>query len=182
LQALVDIVRQGKALYVGISKWPHEAAQFAYEYLRGHDVPCLIYQGRYNMMDREVESTGILEQAAANGVGFTAFSPLEQGILTDRYLNGIPDGSRASIGKFLKAEMITPPLVGKLKALNAIALRRGQTLAEMSLAWLLKDNRVTSVIVGSSSVAQLADTIRSLDNLTFTPDELSEIDRIILGS
>ncbi|MDE6582858.1 MAG: aldo/keto reductase [Duncaniella sp.] len=179
LQALVDIVRQGKALYVGISKWPHEASQFAYDYLRRHDVPCLIYQGRYNMMDREVESSGILEQAAANGVGFTAFSPLEQGILTDRYLNGIPSGSRASIGKFLKSEMITPALVEKLKKLNAIAGRRGQTLAEMSLAWLLKDNRVTSVIVGSSSVAQLADTIRCLDNLTFTPDELTEIDLII---
>lgn len=182
LQALVDIVRQGKALYVGISKWPHDASQFAYDYLRAHDVPCLIYQGRYNMMDRAVESTGILEQAAANGVGFTAFSPLEQGILTDRYLNGVPDGSRASIGKFLKPDTITPALVDKLKKLDAIARRRGQTLAEMSLAWLLKDSRVTSVIVGCSSVAQLADSIRCIDNISFTQEELTEIDRIIFGN
>ena len=181
LQALVDIVRQGKALYVGISKWPAEASQFAYDYLAGRDVPCLIYQGRYNMMDREVEKSGILEQAARCGVGFTAFSPLEQGILTDRYLHGVPEGSRASIGKFLKADSITPTLVEKLTRLNAIAQRRGQTLAEMSLAWLLKDSRVTSVIVGSSSTAQLADTIRCLDNLNFTPHELAEIDSVMFS-
>lgn len=179
LQALVDIVRQGKALYVGISKWPYEAAKFAYAYLADRDVPCLIYQGRYNMIDRGVEKSGILRQAAENGVGFTAFSPLEQGILTGRYLNGVPEGSRASKGKFLKPEMITPELVKKLKKLNVIAQNRGQTLAEMSLAWLLKDNSVTSVIVGSSSKAQLADSIRCLDNLRFTPEDLAEIDRIL---
>lgn len=179
LQALVDIVRQGKALYVGISKWPYEASQFAYDYLAAHDVPCLIYQGRYNMIDRGVEKSGILKQAAENGVGFTAFSPLEQGILTGRYLNGVPEGSRASKGKFLKPEMITPELVEKLKKLNAIAERRGQTLAEMSLAWLLKDGSVTSVIVGSSSVGQLADSIRCLDNLHFSQEELAEIDHIL---
>ncbi len=179
LQVLVDIVRQGKALYVGISKWPHEASQAAYDYLAARDVPCLIYQGRYNMIDREVETSGILGQAAENGVGFTAFSPLEQGILTDRYLDGIPSGSRASIGKFLKPEMITPALVGKLRRLDDMARRRGQTLAEMSLAWLLRDSRVASVIVGSSSVAQLADTVKCLDNLTFTPEELAEIDTIL---
>lgn len=181
LQALVDIVRQGKALYVGISKWPYNAAQFAYNYLAERDVPCLIYQGRYNMIDRGVEKSGILQQASENGVGFTAFSPLEQGILTGRYLNGIPDGSRASKGKFLKPEVITPQLVEKLRALNVIAEGRGQTLAEMSLAWLLKDNMVTSVIVGSSSVNQLADSIRCLDNLNFTQEELNEIDRILSG-
>lgn len=179
LQALVDIVRQGKALYVGISRWPYEASQFAYSYLADRDVPCLIYQGRYNMMDREVEKAGILEQAAQHGVGFTAFSPLEQGILTDRYLNGVPEGSRASKGRSLKPETITPTLIDKLKALNAVAARRGQTLAEMSLSWLLKDTAVTSVIVGSSSVSQLADSIGCLDNLVFSPDELSEIDRIL---
>ncbi|MDE5880384.1 MAG: aldo/keto reductase [Muribaculaceae bacterium] len=181
LQALVDIVRQGKALYIGISKWPYEASQFAYDYLAARDVPCLIYQGRYNMIDRGVEKSGILKQAAENGVGFTAFSPLEQGILTGRYLNGVPEGSRASKGKFLKPEMITPELVEKLKRLNVIAERRGQTLAEMSLAWLLKDNSVTSVIVGSSSVGQLADSIRCLDNLHFSQEELTEIDHILLS-
>lgn len=179
LQALVDIVRQGKALYVGISKWPYEASQAAYDYLAARDVPCLIYQGRYNLMDREVETSGILDQAARCGVGFTAFSPLEQGILTSRYLDGIPAGSRASIGKFLKPEMITPELVERLKKLDAIAHDRGQSLAEMSLAWLLKDSRVTSVIVGSSSTAQLADTLRCLDHLTFTPTELTAIDHIL---
>ncbi len=181
LHALVDIVRQGKALYIGISKWPYNATQFAYNYLAERDVPCLIYQGRYNMIDRGVEKSGILQQASENGVGFTAFSPLEQGILTGRYLNGIPDGSRASKGKFLKPEVITPQLVEKLRALNVIAEGRGQTLAEMSLAWLLKDNMVTSVIVGSSSVNQLADSIRCLDNLNFTQEELNEIDRILFG-
>lgn len=181
LQALVDIVRQGKALYVGISRWPYEASKFAYDYLGSRDVPCLIYQGRYNMIDRGVEKSGVLRQAAENGVGFTAFSPLEQGILTDRYLKGVPEGSRASKGKFLKPETITPELVEKLKRLNQIAQRRGQTLAEMSLAWLLKDNSVTSVIVGSSSTAQLADSIRCLDNLDFSPEELSEIDNILFS-
>ena len=179
LQALVDIVRQGKALYVGISRWPNEAAAFAYKYLAERDVPCLIYQGRYNMIDREVEKTGILKQCADNGVGFTAFSPLEQGILTGRYLNGIPEGSRASKGKFLKAETITPELVEKLKRLNTIAERRGQTLAEMALAWVLKDNLVASVIVGSSSVSQLEDSIRCLGNTNFSEEELKEIDMII---
>ena len=178
LQALVDIVRQGKALYVGISKWPYEASEFAYKYLADHDVPCLIYQGRYNMIDRGVEKSGILQQAADSGVGFTAFSPLEQGVLTNRYLNGVPEGSRASKGKFLKAESITRELVESLNRLNAIAARRGQTLAEMSLAWLLKDDKVTSVIVGSSSVAQLSDSIRSLSNLEFSTEELREIDAI----
>ena len=179
LQALVDIVRSGKALYVGISKWPYEASRFAYDYLAARDVPCLIYQGRYNMIDREVEKTGILRQAAESGVGFTAFSPLEQGVLTSRYLNGIPEGSRASKGKFLKTENITPELVERLRKLNAVAERRGQTLAEMSLSWLLKDNLVTSVIVGSSSVPQLADSLRCLDNLSFSPEELAEIDCIL---
>lgn len=181
LQALVDMVRQGKALYVGISRWPHEASEFAYAYLAGRDVPCLLYQGRYNMMDREVERTGILDQAAAAGVGFTAFSPLEQGILTDRYLNGIPAGSRAARGAHLTADRITPELVGRLNRLNEIARRRGQTLAEMSLAWLLKDSKVTSVIVGSSSVAQLADTLKCVGNTSFTQEELCEIDRTISG-
>ena len=179
LQALVDIVRSGKALYVVISSWPTEPAQFAYDYLAAHDVPCLIFQGRYNMIDRRVEESGILQQAAQNGVGFTAFSPLEQGILSGRYLNGVPQGSRASIGQFLSADNITPQLVEKLEKLNDLARRRGQTLAQMSLAWLLKDNRVTSVIVGSSSVNQLRDSLGCLNNTQFSQDELNEIDSIL---
>lgn len=179
LQALVDIVKQGKSLYIGISRWPLDATQHAYSYLKQRDVPCLIYQGRYNMIDRGVEKSGILDQAFENGVGFTAFSPLEQGILTNRYLNGIPEGSRASKGKFLKPESITPELICKLNALNEIASQRGQSLAEMSLSWLLKDNKVTSVIIGSSSVKQLSDSLRSMDNLTFSNEELCKIDAII---
>ena len=179
MQAIVDMVRQGKVLYAGISNWPYEAAQKAYDYLASHDVPCLIYQGRYNMIDRRVEDSGVLRQAYDNGVGFTAFSPLQQGVLTDRYLNGIPAGSRASKERFLKSSTITPELVSQLLALREIAANRGQTLAAMSLAWLLKDDLVTSVLVGSSSVAQLADTLCCVDNTCFTPDELAAIDRIL---
>ncbi|MBD5193352.1 MAG: L-glyceraldehyde 3-phosphate reductase [Bacteroidales bacterium] len=181
LQALVDIVRQGKALYAGISNWPCEAAKEAYSYLKERDVPCLIYQGRYNMIDRNVEKQGILQQAADNGVGFTAFSPLQEGILTNRYLNGIPAGSRAANGRHLTADKITPEVVAMVKKLNNIAERRGQTLAEMSLAWLLKDDRVTSVIVGSSSVGQLSDSLACLRNTQFSAEELAEIDSVILG-
>lgn len=181
LQALVDIVRQGKALYAGISNWPCEAAKVAYSYLKERDVPCLIYQGRYNMIDRNVEKQGILQQAADNGVGFTAFSPLQEGILTNRYLNGIPAGSRAANGRHLTADKITPEVVAMVKKLNNIAERRGQTLAEMSLAWLLKDDRVTSVIVGSSSVAQLSDSLACLRNTQFSAEELAEIDSVIQG-
>ena len=180
LQALVDIVRRGKALYVGISKWPFEAAQFAYDYLKAHDTPCLIYQGRYNMLDRKVEESGILGQAADNGVGFTAFSPLEQGILTARYLNGIPEGSRATKSRFLTADRITPELVSRIRQLNEIAAQRGQSLAQMALSWLLKDSRVTSVIIGSSSVGQISDSLGCLRNLSFSSEELSAINDILL--
>ena len=181
LQALVDIVRSGKALYIGISKWPFEATQYAFTYLNNHDVPCLIYQGRYNMIDRTVESAGTLTQAKENGVGFTAFSPLEQGMLTDRYIHGIPEDSRAAKNKFLKQEKITPEWINKLNALKIIAGERGQTLAQMALSWVLKDDRVTSVIVGSSSVNQLADSLKCVDNVSFSNDELEEINRIIFG-
>ena len=181
LQALVDIVRQGKALYVGISKYPPEAARFAYRYLKERDVPCLLYQGRYNLLNREPEEEGILQDAQEQGSGFVAFSPLAQGLLTDRYLQGIPSDSRVARGGYLKKEALTPELLHRIAALNEVAARRGQTLAEMALAWLLKDNRVTSVIVGASSVEQLSDNLKALRNTSFTAEELSEIDRIIKG-
>lgn len=181
LQALVDIVRQGKALYVGISRWPLEAAEFAYKYLSEHDVPCLLYQGRYNIYEREVEQSGVLAQAADNGVGFIAFSPLAQGVLTDRYLNGVPEGSRASEGKFLKESQLTPELMSQIKALNELAHDRGQSLAQMSIAWVLSRPGVTSVIVGASSSAQLADTFKAVDDISFSETEIREIDRIIGG-
>lgn len=179
LQVLVDIVRQGKALYVGISKYPADKAREAYSYLRSEKVPCLLYQGRYNMLNREPEKEGIIDDAFANGTGFIAFSPLAQGLLTNRYLNGIPDDSRIARGGFLKKESLTEELGKKIIQLDAIAAERGQTLAEMSLAWLLKDDKVTSVIVGASSVEQLADNIKALKNTSFDDAELQRINKII---
>lgn len=178
LQALVDIVRQGKALYVGISRWPKEAAQVAYDYLAAHDVPCLIYQGCYNLFNREPEEMGVLKQAKENGAGFIVFSPLAQGLLTDRYLNGIPDDSRIAHGGHLKKEALTEKRLQQIKALNEIALHRGQTLAEMALAWILKDDYVTSVIIGSSSVNQLEKNLKALDSAPFSAEELEEMEGI----
>ncbi|MBE6256649.1 MAG: L-glyceraldehyde 3-phosphate reductase [Prevotella sp.] len=167
LQALVDIVRQGKALYVGISNWPLEPLKFGYDYLKAHDVPLLIYQGRLNMLDRQPQDTGITDFCAEKGVGFIAFSPLAQGLLTDRYLNGIPEGSRMSKGKFLKEEMLTPELLAKLRLYNEIAVRRGETLAEMALAWILHQKAVTSVLVGASSTEQLEKNLKSISAAPF---------------
>jgi len=178
LQALVDIVRRGKALYVGISKYPRAAAEFAYRYLAAEHVPCLLYQGRYNILDRAPEDEGILHGAAENGSGFIAFSPLAQGLLTDRYLNGIPADSRVARGGFLKKEQVTDDVIDKARRLGMIAARRGQSLAEMALAWILKDPAVTSVIVGASSVEQLADNLKALRNTSFSSEELAEIDAI----
>lgn len=176
LQALVDIVRQGKALYVGISRWPKEAAQVAYDYLAAHDVPCLIYQGCYNLINREPEEMGVLKQAKENGAGFIVFSPLAQGLLTDRYLNGIPADSRIAHGGHLKQEALTEKRLNQIRALNEIALRRGQTLAEMALSWILKDEYVTSVIIGSSSVGQLEKNLKALNSAPFSAEELQEIE------
>lgn len=178
MQALVDIVRSGKALYVGLSKYPPEVARKAYAYLEAHDVHCILYQGRYNMLTRQPEEI-IIPQAQANGTGFIAFSPLAQGLLTDRYLQGIPEGSRMMISHFLNADILTPALLGKLKELNEVALRRGQTLAGMALAWLLRDERVTSVIVGASSVEQLQRNICARENINFSAEELALIDNIL---
>lgn len=180
LQALVDIVRQGKALYVGISRWPKEAAQTAYDYLKARDVPCLIYQGKYNIFDREPEKEGILKQAKENGAGFIGFSPLAQGLLTDRYLNGIPEDSRIAHGGHLKKEALTEDTLQSIRTLNEIALRRGQALAEMALSWILKDDFVTSVIVGASSTRQLKTNLNALNSPAFTPEELSAIEAALL--
>jgi L-glyceraldehyde 3-phosphate reductase len=160
LQALVDIVRQGKALYIGISRWPLEATKVAYEYLKQRDVPLLIYQGRLNMIDRAPQQEGIMDFCADNGIGFISFSPLAQGLLTDRYLTGIPEDSRMSKGKFLKPEMLTDELLLQLNRWNNIAQERGETLAEMALAWILHQRGVTSVLVGASSTAQLEKNLK----------------------
>ena len=160
LQALVDVVRAGKALYVGISNWPLEALRFGAQYLKERDVPLLIYQGRLNMLNREPIEQGILDFCANEGVGFIAFSPLAQGLLTDRYLNGIPEDSRMSKGKFLKKSMLTPELLAKLREYNEKAKSEGKTLAETALGWILDQKGVTSVLVGASSVAQLEKNLR----------------------
>lgn len=180
LQALVDIVRKGKALYVGLSKYPLDAYLFACHYLRERDVPCLLYQGRYSMLVREPESQGILNAVKENGSGFVAFSPLAQGLLTNRYLNGIPDDSRIARGGFLKKEALTPEVLSKIQALNERAAMRGKSLAEMALAWLLKNETVTSVIVGASSVEQLGDSLKTLNHLSFEEEELHAIEKILM--
>ena len=162
LQALVDIVRQSKALYVGISRWPLEATRFAYQYLKERDVPLLIYQGRLNMLDREPLEEGILDFCVEASVGFISFSPLAQGLLTDRYLKGIPEDSRMSKGVFLKQNMLTTELLSQLQAYNSEAESQGKTLAEMALAWILRQHGVTSVLVGASSTAQLAKNLKCL--------------------
>lgn len=180
LQALVDIVRKGKALYVGLSKYPLDTYLFACRYLKERDVPCLLYQGRYSMLVREPESQGILNAVKENGSGFVAFSPLAQGLLTNRYLNGIPDDSRIARGGFLKKEALTPEVLGKIQALNERAAMRGQSLAGMALAWLLKNETVTSVIVGASSVEQLGDSLKTLNHLSFEEEELHAIEKILM--
>lgn len=180
LQALVDIVRKGKALYVGLSKYPLDAYLFACRYLKERDVPCLLYQGRYSMLVREPESQGILNAVKENGSGFVAFSPLAQGLLTNRYLNGIPADSRIARGGFLKKEALTPEVLGKIQALNERAAMRGQSLAEMALAWLLKNETVTSVIVGASSVEQLGDSLKTLNHLSFEEEELHAIEKMLM--
>ena len=174
LQALVDIVRAGKALYVGISRWPLEATRFAAKYLKERDVPLLIYQGKLNMLDREPQEEGILDFCAEEGIGFISFSPLAQGLLTDRYLSldsskgfAIPEGSRMSKGKFLREEMLTPELLAKLRHYNEVAVSRGETLAEMALAWILNQKGVTSVLVGASSTAQLEKNLRCVSATPF---------------
>ena len=168
LQAMVDMVRQGKALYVGISRWPLEALKVADAYLKAHDVPLLIYQGRLNLLDRAPQEEGVLDYCHSHGIGFISFSPLAQGLLTDRYLHGIPEDSRMKRAHFLKPDILTPELLDKLRHMNTVAESRGETLAEMALAWILHQQGVTSVLVGASSAEQLAKNIKCIDAVPFT--------------
>lgn len=178
LQALVDIVRKGKALYVGISRWPVEAADFAFSYLKSHDTPCLLFQDKLNLIDRRVLTDGTLQGVEKHKCGFVAFSPLAQGVLTNRYLHGIPSDSRASQGKFLKTSQLTADVIALIGKLNGIAESRGQSLAQMSISWLLSHPQVTSVIIGCSSVDQLADSIKAVESKHFSAGELTEIEDI----
>lgn len=178
LQTLVDIVRQGKALYIGISRWPQEASRIGYEYLRQHDVPCLIYQGRLNLFDLAPKEDGTLQAAAEAGAGFIAFSPLAQGLLTDRYLNGIPSDSRmAHDPRFLKPDALTPQTLERIRRYNDLAAQRGESLASMALAWILHHKEVASVIIGASSPEQLRKNLACLDSPEFTAEELQILEK-----
>lgn len=163
LQALVDIVRAGKALYIGISRWPLEALKVADNYLRQRDTPLLIFQEKLNMINREPLESGTLAYCRDHGIGYIAFSPLAQGLLTNRYLNGIPEGSRMTRNHFLKPEVLTPALLQQITTWNALAEAHGQTLAEVALTWILAQQGVTSVLVGASSTAQLEKNIKCIN-------------------
>jgi L-glyceraldehyde 3-phosphate reductase len=176
LGALDTAIRQGKALYVGISSYSGERTQEAVRILREMGTPLLIHQPSYSMLNRWVEED-LLDTLGMNGVGCIAFSPLAQGMLTSKYLKGVPEGSRATQGKSLDPKMLTEETVKHLQALNRMAKKRGQTLAQFALSWVLRDQRVTSVLVGASSVEQLEDSLGALDNLDFTDDELKKIDK-----
>lgn len=180
MMALDQAVRQGKALYAGISNYPVPMAAEASEILKKLGTPCLIHQPKYSMFERWIEK-GLLDLLASEGIGCIAFSPLAQGLLTDKYLKGIPENSRAAKSwGFLKPNQVIPTLsiVGKL---NDLAKQRGQSLAQMALAWVLRDTRVTSVLVGASSVAQLDDNVKCLKNMSFSEDELNLIESILSG-
>lgn len=177
--ALAQLHRQGKALYVGVSQYSAEDTARAYQILKEMGVPMLIHQPRYSMMDRWVEN-GLLDVLGEKGIGSIAFSPLEQGMLTDKYLKGIPADSRAAKdGRYLKPEQLAPEKLAKIQALNQIALQRGQSLAQMAIAWLLKDPRITSVLIGVSKAEQLDDNVAAVKNSNFSASELSAIESIL---
>lgn len=178
MSALSDIVRQGKALYIGLSNYPADLAKKAAAILQELKCPCLIHQPKYSMLVRTAEEE-LLHVLDEEGIGVIAFSPLAQGLLTNKYLQGIPTDSRASREHFLKSTAITPELIIKLSALNDLAGERGQSLAQMAIAWLLKDRRLTSVLVGARNAGQLLDSLKALDNLAFSQGELDRIESIL---
>ncbi len=180
MHALASIVQQGKALYVGLSNYRTSEAVRAFEILKSLGTPCIIHQPKYSMFDRWVEEDGLLDALQQYGVGCIPFSPLAQGLLTNKYLGGIPEGSRAGKAHgFLKAAEITPEKINTIQQLNQLAGKRGQSLAQMALTWLLKDQRVTSVLIGVSSVEQLDDNLACLQNTRYESGELQEIESIL---
>lgn len=179
--ALAQLHRQGKALYVGISQYSAEDTTKAYDILASMGVPLLIHQPRYSMLDRWVEKS-LLDVLNRKGIGSIAFSPLEQGLLTDKYLKGIPADSRAAKdGRYLKPEQIAPEKLSLISQLNDIAKKRGQSLAQMAIAWLLKDSRITSVLIGVSKPEQLDDNVAAVANSSFSPEEISQIQSLLKG-
>ena len=182
MQALIDIVKQGKALYVGISKYPPEKAEQAMKILKDQHVPCLIFQDKYSMLHRNPEKA-IFDVVQKNGSGFIGFSPLAQGILSDKYLNGIPSESRAANPDGnLQSDVITQNIVSIVRELNEVAKERNQTLAQMALVWALRNEAVTSLIVGTRSIKQLEENLKSSDNLLFSENELKRIDSVLNDS
>lgn len=180
VRALDGIVRQGKALYVGISNYNKAQTEEAVKLFRELGTPFIINQVRYSMLDRWIEKDGLKEYAAKNGIGLITFSPLAQGLLTDRYLNGIPADSRVRTdGRFLNESAITPEYINKARALEKLAKERGQTLAQMALSWILKDGDITSVLVGASKVSQIVDDVSIIKSAPFTKEELDRIDEIL---
>lgn len=177
--ALSDIVRQGKALYVGISNYKAAETRRAADILRKNGTPLLIHQPSYSMLNRWVEEDGLLDTLEDVGAGCICFSPLAQGVLTNRYINGIPQGSRATKNKFLKESSITDELLGKVEKLNEIASSRGQSLAQMALSWVLRENKVTTVLIGASSPEQIVDNAGIVGNLEFSKNDLAAIEEII---
>ena len=178
--ALEQIVRSGKALYVGLSNYDGRTLERACAILDERNVPFVINQNRYNIFDRGIEENGLIDATARLGKGLIIFSPLAQGLLSDRYLNGIPEDSRVKTdGRFLNEKMLDEDLISRIRKLNDIAANRGQTLAEMALSWLMNKDAITSVLVGASRPGQILDNIKALDNTVFTGGELEEIDRII---
>lgn len=177
--ALSDIVKQGKALYVGISNYHAEELKKAAEILKKNGTPLLITQPNYNMLERWVEKDGLLDAAEECGSGVICFSPLAQGILTDRYLNGIPADSRAARNHFLHSDSITQEKLGTIRKLNEIAGERGQSLAEMALCWVLRKNRVTTVLIGASRKEQISNNVKIVDHLDFTEEELARIEAVL---
>ncbi|MDX3063610.1 MULTISPECIES: aldo/keto reductase [Streptomyces] len=183
MRALDSAVRQGKALYAGVSNYSAAQTREAARILDDLGTPLLIHQPRYSMLDRWVEDDGLLDALDELGTGSIAYSPLEQGILSDRYLRGIPEGSRAAgASPFLSADAVTPELVARLGALNELAQERGQSLAQLALAWVLRGGRVTSAVVGASSVAQLENSVAAVRNLEFGEEELTRIDELLKGA
>jgi L-glyceraldehyde 3-phosphate reductase len=174
--ALDSAVRQGKALYVGISSYNSRRTREAAAILKRLGTPCLIHQPSYSLVNRWIEKDGLIDTLADEGIGAIVFSPLAQGLLTDKYLNGIPADSRAAQAHFFKPDLITPETLAHVRSLNDVARRRGQSLAQMALAWALRDRRVTSALIGASRPEQVADSVKALDKLAFSPEELKEID------
>ena len=178
--ALSQIVKSGKALYIGLSNYDGDTMKKASDILNELNVPFIINQNKYNIFERQIENNGLLKAAEMESKGVICFSPLAQGRLTDRYLKGIPEGSRASKNRFLTESQITPEYIQKIKKLKEIAVKRGQSLAQMALSWLLKNESVTSVLIGASSSEQILDNIKCIDNIEFSADELKMIDDIAL--